>query len=145
MSSPDYKDYVLGTAPQAAVQSGHIDSVRLLLDFGASINHVALSESGSTALHLAVSFGFPDMVSKLLSWGADPSLVDLNGKTAVAVAQERRDRRPKKAPREEICVILEDVLNRWMNDPCPTSDNDLPEPVLHDEAPSVTNLLVSRL
>ncbi len=64
---------------------GHQAIADLLLEYGADINAGA---GGNTALHGAVMFGQGEMARWLLEHGADPSLMDYNGKTALELARE---------------------------------------------------------
>ena len=52
-----------------AIDSGHADMARFLLDRGADPNH---GGAGRTALHAAVQRAMPDLVAALLEHGADP-------------------------------------------------------------------------
>ena len=62
--------------------------LRLLLDHGVDIN--ARTKYGSTPLHIASTFGPPEVVSVLLERGADVNVEDERGKTALQVAEERQ-------------------------------------------------------
>ena len=64
---------------------GDQEIAALLLGKGAEINAGA---GGNTALHGAVLFGQVAMVRWLLEHGADPALMDYNGKTALELARE---------------------------------------------------------
>lgn len=64
---------------QAAARSGSTERVKNALELGANINEVV---NGRTALHAAVVSGKPENVVFLLSKGADPTVVDSNGRTA---------------------------------------------------------------
>ena len=60
----------------------------MLLSRGAQVNAGA---GGNTPLHGAVLFNRPEMVSWLLSHGANPSLLDYNGKTPLQLAEENKN------------------------------------------------------
>lgn len=62
------------------------DKLSALLDRGASVN--MRSDEGRTALMEASTYGRVENVRLLLSHGADPTLSDNSGKTALALAQE---------------------------------------------------------
>jgi hypothetical protein len=65
-----------------AAQFGRRDAVRLMLDVGFDINALAdgsalMGGPGGTALHAAALDGNAELVRDLLTWGADPTIVDL--------------------------------------------------------------------
>jgi hypothetical protein len=62
------------TPLMAAVESGHIDAVRLLLDRGALVN--AEADDGITALMLAAKNGHTDVARELIESGADLNATD---------------------------------------------------------------------
>ena len=69
----------------AAVKSGHTETTKILIDYGADVNAWG-SEGGQTALTVAVHEDFPEIVALLLENGADPLMVDEAGRTAMLVA-----------------------------------------------------------
>ncbi|XP_077471201.1 KN motif and ankyrin repeat domain-containing protein 4-like [Stigmatopora argus] len=72
------------TAPD---NPGHMEVVRRLMELG-NIN-IRSSQTGQTALHLAVRHGRVVMVRLLLSCGADANIQDGQGTTALMFASER--------------------------------------------------------
>lgn len=64
-----------------AVQGGHLDVVKQLLDNGANVNYK--SKDGSTALHLGVTLGCGVTVEKLLVYGAKVNMQDARGDSAL--------------------------------------------------------------
>jgi ankyrin repeat protein len=88
--------------PSAQAQQTAIETIDLLLDAGADINaqvkdshtNTAMQDSyipgkdneGRTALHSAAEGGWALVVEHLLARGADPSIEDANGKTALDLA-----------------------------------------------------------
>lgn len=62
-----------GWALQAAAEQGHLAAVKLLLDYGADINHFSVQHSSGTALQAACDCGNEEVVEYLLSKGADPN------------------------------------------------------------------------
>jgi len=61
--------------------------VQRLLDHGAAIN-VRTHSDGRTPLIIAAAAGFEEMVEMLLSRGADPSIVDSEGRSPLERAVE---------------------------------------------------------
>ena len=70
----------------AAVQTGQTDTVQQLLAQGMPVN--ARFDNGNTALMLAVIHRQEELVKFLLSQGADTSLVNQQGMTAVQIANQ---------------------------------------------------------
>ena len=69
-----------------AATSGHVDIMRLLLDNNAYID--AASPNGSTPLMMAAMYGTTDAVKALLDAGADPSLKNSLGLSAIDFARQ---------------------------------------------------------
>lgn len=112
----DALDYY-GQTPlaNAASDDGTIVAVKLLLDHGAAINYQNLhSEFGSnTALHRAANGAAPAVVKLLLERGADATLVNSDGKTALQLAEDDVAERmaeegwkPKDLKEPKACVKL---------------------------------------
>jgi ankyrin repeat protein len=71
-----------------AAVGGHLECIEwLLADQGVDVN--AQSSSGMTALHVAAETGRSLFVARLLFHGADPSLLDSDGKSPVNLAAEK--------------------------------------------------------
>jgi ankyrin repeat protein len=70
------------TALLYASRDGHIDAARALLEGGADINEVSVSEKTSP-LVMAVMNGHYDLGKMLVSYGADPDLANNQGLTAL--------------------------------------------------------------
>jgi ankyrin repeat protein len=77
-ADPKLKGTGCGTPLQWAVRGGQTQSVKMLLDYGVNINQ--RGTDGETALATAVS-EYPDMVSFLISLGADVNARAENGCT----------------------------------------------------------------
>ncbi|KAG2412507.1 hypothetical protein HFD88_010064 [Aspergillus terreus] len=71
-----------------AAKWGHVGSMALLLDGGASIAEV--NDKGQTALHLVARAGFQTATTLLLSRGADVGARDHRGRTPLDVAVQGR-------------------------------------------------------
>lgn len=95
------------TALHYAATGGHVAIIQLLLDAHAYID--AASPNGSTPLMMAARYGTVDAVQRLLNAGADPTLKNDLGLTAIdfaleidhsdsvsAIASSIRARRPKE-------------------------------------------------
>jgi uncharacterized protein len=79
-----------GWAPlHYAATKGHLEVINVLLENHAYID--AASPNGSTPLMMAAMYGTPSAVKLLLEAGADPSLKNIQGMTAIDFAQ--RDKR----------------------------------------------------
>jgi len=74
------------SALHSAVESNQIAMARLLLDKGAELNLVSEEGSDSTPLHRATYWLNVNMMSVLLSRGADMSIRDASGRTALHTA-----------------------------------------------------------
>ena len=72
----DARDYTGNTALHYAIAQDSVDSVRLLLRSGASVNH---ANNGITALHIAVASERESIVKLLLDHGADPNAKNSDG------------------------------------------------------------------
>lgn len=87
------KRTALHWAAVAPSAPGNVDCCVLLLDCGVALEMLNCpSKSGSTPLHYALSAEPPhtDVARLLLTWGADPSLVDEDGKSAHQLAKEAK-------------------------------------------------------
>ncbi|MFI2474618.1 ankyrin repeat domain-containing protein [Nocardia xishanensis] len=81
-----------GTALIPACEHGYLGAVRLLIEAGVDVDHV--NEPGWTAMHEAILYGdgserYQRVVTALLDAGADPSIRDASGRTALDNAQRR--------------------------------------------------------
>lgn len=70
-----------------AISKGDIAALRLLLAMKAQINY---SLHGTTPLHLAAEKGYSNIVELLLEHGADPHVVNAEGKTPLEVALAKK-------------------------------------------------------
>lgn len=71
-----------------SVDSGMIESARHLLGLGVDPN--ATNPGGMTALHWACHSNIHWLINPLLSAGADPTMVDSDGHTALDIAKDRQ-------------------------------------------------------
>ena len=85
-----------------AAMRGHVHVVRILLSNGADV-HLPRTD-GKTALHCAAEFGYHEVVQELLSFGANPLVVDGSGNRPLQLAKEWHHR-----ARE----LLEAAERRW--------------------------------
>jgi len=99
------RDPVYRASPlMIAAQKGRVDIVNFLIESGAEINKKAKGNrkgegAGWTALMAAAMEGHTEVVSNLLSEGADPTVVNQSGKTALDIA--------KKEGNSEVVRLLE--------------------------------------
>jgi uncharacterized protein len=84
------------TPLMGAAMNGHLESMQLLLDYGAAINK--RGPDGVTALALAASSGRRKVVEFLLERGADLNARDFEGKTPLGRAKENN--------RDDIVLLL---------------------------------------
>ncbi|KAJ3099007.1 hypothetical protein HDU97_003534 [Phlyctochytrium planicorne] len=75
---------------QHAIRLKNIEMTKMILDCGAPIDK-GTSEKRRTALHAAAEMGSLEFVKLLISRGADPSLIDIDGKSALAVIDRNHD------------------------------------------------------
>jgi hypothetical protein len=81
--------------------SGNVDVAKVLLENGADAN---VTLQSLTLLHAAAFAGYPDIVELLLKHGADPSIRDSDGKTALDFARESN--------RKDVVKIIEEFISR---------------------------------
>uniref|UniRef100_UPI00398F2B13 protein TANC1 isoform X2 n=2 Tax=Pristiophorus japonicus TaxID=55135 RepID=UPI00398F2B13 len=88
-ASVNYRTEVLNNAPILCVQShlGHQEMVNLLLEFGASVDHI--SESGITPFSHAAAAGHLNILTLLCKKGAKVDYTDKNGQCALVHAALR--------------------------------------------------------
>jgi ankyrin repeat protein len=94
----DARDSRSRTALHHSARLGRCDVLELLLQSGSLID--GDDEAGRTALHYAAAVS-SDCVELLLSYGANASLVDKDGKTAEVVAEEVGHSESKRALQRE--------------------------------------------
>ena len=70
-----------------AAETGKVDAVRILLEYGVDIN--AKNTDGETALHWAVKGGYQGVVQLLLDKQADPNIKDKDGKPPLDIAKDQ--------------------------------------------------------
>jgi len=75
------------TALHWAIRQGHLDTVILLMKYGADPS--VFDSEGCSGLHLASQFGHTSIVAYLISKGQDVDMVDKNGMTPVMWASYR--------------------------------------------------------
>jgi uncharacterized protein len=99
-----------GWAPlHYAATKGHLDVMNVLLENHAYID--AASPNGSTPLMMAAMYGTPSAVKLLLEAGADPSLKNIQGLTAIDFAQ--RDKRLDSAEIIAAFVRSQQPKGKW--------------------------------
>ena len=75
-----------------AARVDHREIAVQLLENGAKINeqeHAGSQSNKYSPLHVAALKGHAEMVELLLDWGADPSLKDVNGNSALQMAEKK--------------------------------------------------------
>jgi ankyrin repeat protein len=95
----------LGQTPlHYAVQNQHYKVAQFLLEHGADVNARHLETNSNTPIALAVEGDYPEMVTLLLSFGADPTMTGWMGLNACDRAEKN-----KTDSGEEIRKILRAV------------------------------------
>jgi len=85
-----------------AAEHGWNEAISLLLKYSKLVNHQA--KDGKTPLHSVVKFGdYPDAIIILLAAGADPSVQDNDGLTAIDYAVENKH--------QEAISVLKKAMN----------------------------------
>jgi uncharacterized protein len=92
-----------------AATKGHLEVINVLLENHAYID--AASPNGSTPLMMAAMYGTPSAVKLLLEAGADPSLKNTQGMTAIDFAQ--RDKRLDSAEIIAAFVRSQQPKGKW--------------------------------
>jgi ankyrin repeat protein len=85
-----------------AATNGHVEIIRLLLDNHAYID--AGSPNGSTPLMMAAMYGTTDAVKELLDAGADPSLKNTLGLSAIDFARQ--------VQRDDVVAVIAAVVRK---------------------------------
>ena len=88
-----------------AVDKSHYDVIDVLLKCRAKVN--ALDSAGQTALHRAARDGNVQACRMLLSAGADPSIVSLQGATAAQLSTESVSKLLSEEPSSQAGADLE--------------------------------------
>lgn len=86
------------TAIMRRADAGDMDSIKLLLEFGADINHA--NSTGETALMRAIRSRKRHVIKGLIEEGADLHLADYTGRTAIDYAEDTRSGRIIKLIRD---------------------------------------------
>jgi ankyrin repeat protein len=89
-AKPNRADIYSWTPLMRAVYESRLGTARLLAEHEAT-NVNQRGENGVTALHLAVIKGNADMVEILLAGGADPTIRDASGRTAMDFARKNKN------------------------------------------------------
>lgn len=97
----------------AYAMAGDLAQVKALIEAGVSVNALSVVSNSpvygrlgrNTALMFATAAGKQAVVEFLLTRGADPSLRNLSGETALSIALLNNHR--------EIAVSLENAMKRW--------------------------------
>lgn len=97
-----------GTPLQAAASSGHMGSVRLLLDHGADVDLMSLTSVFGNALQAAAGFGCEGVVNMLLEHGANADMRGGDmGNCIIAAASGLA----VNVPEESVCRIIERLIS----------------------------------
>jgi ankyrin repeat protein len=86
------RDFSGETTLMVAIQWGMTQTANSLIDRGADVNVVAPGCSPGTALNLAIDFGHPDLVKRLIANHADVDLREDSGRSPLQWAEEVKSR-----------------------------------------------------
>jgi hypothetical protein len=108
---PDHREFMRTqgaedgwTALHLASHYGRPGVVRLLVNFGADVNALALNSIGNTPLMAAIAGGHEAVVEDLLARGADPRKRDAGGNDALTLTYAEG--------REGLSAIIKEALAR---------------------------------
>ncbi|KAI9154872.1 ankyrin [Paramyrothecium foliicola] len=82
-------------ALHAAARLGYLDTMRLLMRYGADVNETISGWDYWAPIHFAASRGQVDAMKLLEQSGADPDMKDVKGKTPAQVLEEYPDNLPE--------------------------------------------------
>ena len=99
-ADPNAKNAVGRTPLMFASSYGYVPIVTMLLAKGADVNRVPDDKTGWSALMAVAHNGHAAVVSLLLKSGANQSIVDVKGKTALGLAEMRGQTEAIRALRE---------------------------------------------
>jgi ankyrin repeat protein len=123
------KDRDGNTPLHLGARGGHIEVVKVLLDFSRDLAAVvnAVNKQNETPIHEVAGRGHKDVVETLLFYGADPSLKDSRGRTALDVAMGKSS---TAAPGE--IDLLQDWFIKEKVELPPMTENDHVDVKLED-------------
>lgn len=117
------------SAAHMAVQNNHFEMLQAMLQKGINVN---LTEdqpqvAGTTLLHTACAYGFPELVKMLMAAGADDTLQNVEEETAahIAVSEKIRFKKISLEERAEMIRALEhiDIVGKNGRTPLMTAQN----------------------
>ena len=127
------------TPLQAAASSGHTDSVRLLMDHGANIDHLNIKSGFGNALQAAAAFGREGVVNMLLDYGANADLSGGDmGNCIIAAASSLT----VNVPEETVCRIVERLISAGAGI---KSENRSDRNALHEAALADSSVVIEML
>lgn len=117
-----------------AVLTNNLEMVRLLISYGAYLQHT--NNQGASALHLAAGFGYTSIVRELLSQGAWIELEDNEGESPLFYAV-----------RESHQHVVKLLLDAGANPNHPNNDQDTPLSLAHecDNQDATSNAIITML
>ena len=92
------------TPLHCSVDKSHYDVIDVLLKLRSKVN--ALDSAGQTALHRGARDGNVQACRILLSAGADPSIVSLQGFTAAQLSTESVSKLLSEEPSAQVCIFV---------------------------------------
>jgi hypothetical protein len=105
-ASPHARSSSSSTPFYRAARSGSLKALRVLYDAGSDIN--AETWDSFTPLFEAVAHGRPQIATQLLEWGADPTIAEIEGESAISLIALHKN--ALIAEDDDLLILPADIL-----------------------------------